>query len=184
MECSTLGKIFQKRDKHSKQWVYTVSQSPNSMATVLRSVLITSSVDMSPAPTVAGFHVVAMNSCSAVKFSPNDTVGPCVSTMSSISPTNVESCVGVSPAPTTVVQTLDSNLSSTTFDLDQESASDDDHISLDSSFGGIGFVHHVQNQPPASWPMISRSRAISKSRHPRFSAIPTSATANALEILD
>ena len=82
------------------------------------------------------------------------------------------------------METLDSSLSSTTFDLDQESASDDDHICLDSSFGGIGFVHRVQNQPPASWPLIPRSRAISKSMSPRFSAVPTSATANALETLD
>ena len=155
------------------------------MATVLRSVLITSSVDMSPAPTVAGFHVVAMNSCSAVKFSPNDTVGPCVSTMSSISPTNVESCVGVSPAPTTVVETLVSNMSSAPVDLDHDPASDEDFILSDSSvLDGIGFVHRVQNQPPASWQMIPRSCAISKSMSPRFSAVPTSATANALETLD
>ena len=42
-----------------------------------------SSVGVYPAPTttVAGFHVVAMNSCSAVKSSPNDTVGPPVSTI-------------------------------------------------------------------------------------------------------
>ena len=145
---------------------------------------VESSVDMSPAPTVAAFHVIAMNSCSAVKSSPNDTVGPCVSTVSSISPTNVESCVGISPAPTTVVETLDSSLSSTTFDLDQESVSDDGHICLDSSIGGIGFVHRVQNQPPASWPMIPQSCAISKSMSPRFSAVPTPATANALETLD
>ena len=146
---------------------------------------VESSVDMSPAPTVAGFHVIAMNSCSAVKYSPNDTVGPCVSTTSSISPTNVEASIGVSPAPTTVVETLVSNMSSAPVDLDHDSASDEDFIFSDSSFFyGIGFVHRVQNQPPASWPMIPQSCAISKSMSPRFSAVPNSATANALETLD
>ena len=143
-----------------------------------------SSVGVYPAPTttVAGLHVATMNSCSTGKSSPTDTVRPCVSTISLISPTNVESCVGVSPAPTTVVETLDSSLSSTPVDLDHDSASDEDFIFSDSAFFyGIGFVHRVQDQSLSSWPMIPQSRAISKCTSSRFSTVSTSATASALE---
>ena len=84
-----------------------------------------------------------------------------------------------------MVETLVSNISSAPVGLDHDSASDEDFIFSDSSFFyGIRFVHRVQNQPPASRPMIPRSRAISKIMSPRFSAVPTSATANALETLD
>ena len=95
-----------------------------------------------------------------------------MSTMSSISPTNVKAFVGISPEGTTVVETIVSSMNLATVDLDHDSASDEDFIFSDSSFfGRIGFVHRVQDQPPSSWPMTSRPRAIFKCTSPRFSIV-------------